>query len=95
MYNTTPTPKAQGLSWGGGQKESRCQRTKKSDIRMYVLDMTDTTSIKSQQCGCFNKPWTMATPVDMPTWMGDVSGDSPLDEELYAILMRNRELGLP
>lgn len=40
MYNTLPTPKAQGVSGRLGQKDGKSKRAKKSAVSLHLVDMT-------------------------------------------------------
>lgn len=75
IYNTTVTPTSQeyGAGWGGGQNDSKSQRTRMFSVREYFLYTTGAEPIKSEEYGHLNKASTMTAPVDMPTQMEEIS----------------------
>lgn len=71
-------------------------KTRKSAARRRHLCMTEkATRMKSQQYGCRKKTWTIAMPVDIPTWMGEIPWDPCLDEELQTINDYWERISLP
>lgn len=53
-----------------GQKDGKTQGIMEFAVRLCLLVMPDTTSIKPHQHDWINVSWTRLTPMEMPKWTG-------------------------
>lgn len=66
MYNTTPLPKAQGISWKRGQKDRSTRGPLVCCDVVSLIFGKKASVMKSHQYGQLNKTYIMTPIIDMP-----------------------------
>lgn len=83
VYNTRPTPKAQGPLWETGWKDEEPEGLEIRFKLATTRNKREATTMKPQQYNCLSslKTWAITTPIDMLPWKGGTS-QRPTCEEI-------------